>query len=112
MQVDWHQKWMAFQHKGSMVTLQGLAPDEYALTVPSIYLELPTTEASKLPDEIKQVLDKYAKVFAPPKGLPPRRQFDHTIPLIPGASPVAKRPYRIPPHLKDELEKQIAEMLE
>lgn len=42
MQIDWQQKWMAFQHKGSMITLQGVVPDEFALTVLSICLELPT----------------------------------------------------------------------
>jgi hypothetical protein len=36
---------------------------------------------------------------------------DHSIPLIPGAQPVNKKPYRYTPQLKTEIEKQIAEML-
>lgn len=112
MQVDWQQKWMAFQYQGKRVTLQGTAPEEFALTVLSICIDLPEEESQHLPEEIKQVLEKYSEVFAAPKQLPPRRHCDHRIPLIPGACPVAKRPYRIPPHLKDELEKQIAEMLQ
>lgn len=36
---------------------------------------------------------------------------DHDIPLIPGATPVSIRPYRYPPALKDEIERQVQEML-
>ena len=61
---------------------------------------------------VQALLDKYAVVFSPPTGLPPRRQFDHSIPLIPGAQLVSIRPYRIPPHLKVEMEKQVQAMLQ
>ena len=43
--------------------------------------------------------------------MPPRRKYDHTIPLVPEPQPVYNRPYRIPPVLKDEMEKQVKEML-
>lgn len=43
--------------------------------------------------------------------LPPKRACDHSIPLVPGAKPVHIRPYRYPPALKDEIEKQVANML-
>ena len=43
--------------------------------------------------------------------MPPRRKYDHTIPLLPGAQPFSIRPYRLAPVLKDELEKQVQEML-
>lgn len=50
-------------------------------------------------------------MFDEPSGLPPAREFDHAIPLIPGAQPVNLRPYRYNPAQKDEIEKQVAEML-
>ena len=50
-------------------------------------------------------------MFAPPAGYPPARPFDHAIPLIPGASPVQVRPYRYPPSVKDEIERQVTKML-
>lgn len=50
-------------------------------------------------------------MFAEPKGLPPIRDKEHTIKLVEGASPVNVRPYRYPHHHKDEIEKQIKEML-
>ena len=51
-------------------------------------------------------------VFAPPTGLPPSRDCDHAIPLVPGATPFQVRPYRYPPAIKDEIENQIAVMLQ
>lgn len=50
-------------------------------------------------------------MLEPPTGLPPRRSYDHTTPLVAGATPVSMRPYRIAPALKIELELQIQEML-
>lgn len=47
-----------------------------------------------------------------PSSLPPERACDHKIPLIPGARPFSLRPYRLAPELKDEVEKQIQEMLD
>jgi hypothetical protein len=70
-----------------------------------------SAETTKLPPEIAIVLDEFALVFEAPSQLPPQRSFDHVIPLVPGAKPVHIRPYRYPPSLKDEIEKQVAEML-
>jgi hypothetical protein len=42
---------------------------------------------------------------------PPRRPFNHSIPLIPRSRPVNIRPYRYAPALKDEIERQVKEML-
>jgi hypothetical protein len=57
------------------------------------------------------VLDDFALVFQPPTNLPPERDCDHVIPLVPGAKPIHIIPYKYPPSLKDEIEKQVAEML-
>ncbi|WVZ94190.1 hypothetical protein U9M48_040114 [Paspalum notatum var. saurae] len=50
-------------------------------------------------------------VFAVPTTLPPVRRHDHRIHLLPGAAPVAVRPYRYPQLLKDEIERQREDML-
>ncbi|GKA27835.1 putative reverse transcriptase domain-containing protein [Tanacetum coccineum] len=44
------------------------------------------------------------------KGLPPQRQFEFRIGLIPGATPVAKSPYRLAPSDMQELSKQLKEL--
>ena len=44
---------------------------------------------------VKEVLAQHQHVFGPITGLPPSRDIDHAIQLIPGASPVNVRPYQI-----------------
>jgi hypothetical protein len=65
-----------------------------------------------IPPEVQQLLDKFVDVFLTPSGLPPRRRYDHSIPLIHGARPVSMSPYRIAPDLKTELERQVQELLD
>lgn len=48
-----------------------------------------------------------------PPGLPPSRgELDHAIPLVPGAQPVNKSPYRMSPLELDELKRQLQELLD
>ena len=61
--------------------------------------------------EIHNLLDTYRDVFSDPKTLPPSRTYDHTIPLIPGVVPVNSKPYMYSPQHKDEIERQVQEML-
>jgi hypothetical protein len=51
-------------------------------------------------------------MFDKPQGLPPQRKVDHAIPLLLGAQPFSIRPYRYTPQQKDEIEKQVQEMLD
>lgn len=51
-------------------------------------------------------------MFAKPTGLPPKRHINHAIPLIPGAQPFRLRPYKYTPAQKDEIEKQVSELLQ
>jgi RNase H-like domain found in reverse transcriptase/Reverse transcriptase (RNA-dependent DNA polymerase)/Integrase zinc binding domain/Integrase core domain len=50
-------------------------------------------------------------VFEMPQHLPPIREIDHTIPLVPQAKPVNLRPYRYSHFQKKELENIIEELL-
>lgn len=111
MQVDWSQKWLSFMYKGELVLLQGLLPHDTTFAVVSLSALIPA-DTDPIPVEVKSVLDQFEVVFSILEGLPPRRYCDHQIPLIPGARPVTVRPYRVAPHLKTELEKQVAELLE
>ena len=50
-------------------------------------------------EEVQNILREYADVFPKdlPAGLPPQRDVDHKIELIPGAEPPHKAPYRMSP---------------
>jgi hypothetical protein len=63
------------------------------------------TQSASLPAGIHQVLTEFSSVFAEPDGLPPSRQFDHSIPLVTGAKPVNLRLYHYSPAQKDKIEK-------
>jgi hypothetical protein len=61
---------------------------------------------------LTELLGDFDDVFGEPRGLPPPRSRDHSITLLPGAPPVAVRPYRYPNLHKNELERQCTVMLE
>lgn len=58
------------------------------------------------------MLQEFADVFAEPKGLPPKRDCDHAIPLKVGAEPPSLRPYRVPHQQKNAMEEIIKELLD
>lgn len=61
--------------------------------------------------EVQRLLQQYADVFQQPKELPPERFYDHQIPLLLGAALVNSKPYRYSPQHKDEIERQVQELL-
>jgi hypothetical protein len=71
----------------------------------------PLSVATMIHPDIQLNLNDFVAVFADPMGLPPSRHCDHTIPLIQGAQSFNIRSYRYPPVLKDEIEKQVSDML-
>jgi hypothetical protein len=75
MVSHWEQGWLAIQHEGRQVVLQG--DQQQFITHALVGLQL-LQEADQLkqvlPSEIQVLLDKFALVFAAPSGLPPRRR--------------------------------------
>ncbi|XP_042016185.1 uncharacterized protein LOC121764193 [Salvia splendens] len=65
-----------------------------------------------LPPGILEVLTHFQLVFSLPVGMPPKRPFDHRVHLLPGTKPVNVRPYRYPYFQKNEIERQVRDMLE
>jgi hypothetical protein len=61
---------------------------------------------------MESLLLDFSDIFEEPRGLPPQRHHDHRIHLLPGTTPVAVHPYWYPQLLKDEVERQCADMLE
>ena len=111
----WDHKTMSFEHKGLSITLQGVKPmdmslqelpvdrlqkwlvgnDVWALAAVDVLPSDPSPE--HIPEPVQNLLAEYQDVFAKPKGLPPKRPYDHAIPILPQAIPVNSRPYRYSP---------------
>ncbi|XP_071939900.1 uncharacterized protein [Coffea arabica] len=68
--------------------------------------------AEPIPQEVGKLLQEYDDVFQKPNSLPPSRSVDHEIPLKSEAQPFKLKPYRYPHCHKEELEKQVTEMLQ
>lgn len=61
--------------------------------------------------DIKQILIEFSGVLQEPEGLPPEKAFDHSIPLKPETQPINVHPYRYAHFQKEEIERQVREML-
>ncbi|XP_044474694.1 uncharacterized protein LOC123202715 [Mangifera indica] len=123
---DWQSLTMWFNWNGQQVSLQGdpsLTIRETSLrgfckTLKSsnlvYWIELTHTvmeDSSPEQPEITAVLQHFQHLFEEPSGLPPRQTRDHAIRLVEGAIPPNIRPYRYPHHQKNEVERQIQDML-
>lgn len=141
-QIDWQANTLQFQHKGETVFLKSKATPEpqpacsllltaqqfkrslrkgaalfMAVVSPAASSDDPSTYVSlqgkQLALQITEV--EFPDVFPDrlPPGLPPSRgDLDHAIPLVPGARPVNKSPYRMSPLELDELKRQLQELLD
>jgi hypothetical protein len=64
-----------------------------------------------IPEDVQSLVAEHQQLFQPPASLPPSRAYDDKIPLIPGVKPINVKPYRYSPTQKDEIERQVKEML-
>jgi hypothetical protein len=71
--------------------------------------ETPKDKVPNLGDYL--VLEKFEDVFKEVPGLPPKRDIDFSINLMPGAAPVSKTPYRMSTPEMKELQMQLEEIL-
>jgi hypothetical protein len=140
MWVHWRKKIMRFTHRNKRITLRGVVTRntkckrvsfpklkgllkhggvEQLVMIQSVNQDsiasLSEAAASKEPTHrppgVDAVLLEFSHLFQEPQGLPPERPQDHTIPLVPGAQPFKVRPYRYSPQQKDEIERQVYDML-
>ncbi|MCH79689.1 Ty3/gypsy retrotransposon protein [Trifolium medium] len=130
--INWKQQTMSFWCDNKWVTLKGtegcgkqLVALQSIINKPKPNTEDPLWEVSKAEldknkavplshqqrEDLDKLLSKYEEVFHPPSGLPPKRKKEHVINLVDGQSAVNVRPYRYPHHHKNEIEKQVKEML-
>lgn len=131
MTCQWKEKWVRYMYEGQLITLQGVPPvpvlevqeisleqvidcyrdNEVWATALVTPLNVDKSHPSECSDVVLALLVEFSDVFADPETLPPSRAYDHAIHLMPGVSPVNSRPYMYSPLQKDEIERQVHEML-
>jgi len=138
--VDFSISYISFTHNHTTITLQGeprqnptpasyhqLYHDVHTGSIASLHLltfqslDSPTTSQNSTTQtdthnpsgsaEISALLAQYPTVFKLPQGLPPPRQHDHHIPLLPNTPPINVKPYRYPHSQKDAMTTLIHDML-
>ena len=102
---------MQFFHKNQLVELKGESASELGLLthhqlrhlsrtrgsasyfhVQVLLEESASSQPQSIPPAIQQLLETFSTLFQHPPGLPPARQTDHHIHLLPNAAPVNVRP--------------------
>jgi hypothetical protein len=76
-----------------------------------VLLEQVVPREKEVKGQLTALLIDFYDLFSQPTALPPKRVFSHYIPLLPGSVLVNARPYRYSPLHKDEIERQVAELL-
>jgi hypothetical protein len=106
-QIDCAQKSVALNHwLGGRIIFQGHRNLESTLN-----LQLNSLKGQSIEDI--PVVREFTDVFPEElPGMPPDREIEFTIDLLPGTSPVAQRPYKMGPAELVELKKQLDELLE
>jgi hypothetical protein len=130
MWIHWKKKTMRFNHNSKRILLHGVkdctssCPPLNARKLKGMLkkgsvqhlVQLSPVSAMDaqpdLPAAVRILVQANADLFHKPTGLPPQRCADHQIPLVHGAQAVNSRPYRYTPAQKDEIEKQVKEMLQ
>jgi hypothetical protein len=82
-----------------------LAPVTDTTTQQEIYM------SKGIPPQVQEVIHDFEHLFQAPDALPPR-VFDHAIALLPDTIPINYKPYRYSPHQKDDIEKQVTNMIQ
>ncbi|XP_065847563.1 uncharacterized protein [Euphorbia lathyris] len=125
---NWDQRWMKFVYEGEAIELQGTRGTQSELTALQVWLggeslamtvvgsagstiDTDSSLSSVQMNDLQHLLFQNREVFEPLTGLPPRRKHDHAITLFPGQGAVSVRPCRYPHIQKEEIERQVAELL-
>jgi hypothetical protein len=128
MNCHWANRTVTFKDKGKDISIQGVQSPLLELkeikheqlgkwaagTDISAFVivePVPDIQDEAVPSELQVVLEQYKDVFADPRTLPPERLLDHSIPLLSNVVPVNCKPYRYSPLHKNEIEKQVKQLL-
>ncbi|PNX92424.1 retrotransposon-related protein [Trifolium pratense] len=120
----WDKKWITLKGQGgcrsTAVALQSILSRPKPKVAQEVFWETNNVKTKEggnsslsktQQEELGKLLQKHEQAFQSPIGLPPKRSKDHAINLVEGHSAINVRPYRYPHHHKNEIERQIKEML-
>lgn len=121
--ANWETHELSFDHHGKWVTLTGeldLHGTKMSFQSSTSTSATPNQLAAlnssckelQIPAPLVSVLAKFASVFDTLTALPPVREREHAIKLLPLAGPISVRPYRYPLAHKAAMEKLVQEMLD
>ena len=84
------------------------------MTYLAAMIEVKQTKFVEVLDAVAGLLEEFIDVMPPKlhKTLPPRRDVDYKIELVPGLKPHSKAPYRMPPMELAKMRKQLTELLD
>jgi hypothetical protein len=117
--MNWNTHSMSFWYNKKWVTFHGLSGDVETLNNVlrptrrrgvGVFQQM-VTHGQEQQKELAELLNAFDKVFMEPTGLPPKRQKEHIINLKAGCEAVNVRLCRYPHHHKNEIEKQVKELL-
>lgn len=126
--MDWKALSMQFMYEGKMVKVLGQGSKQEEHSYLNTFLgdkqgrvgmdwwwsQHHQLEGNKVtvPKELLATLEQYPAVFKDHIQLPPKRSQVHHIKLLPNHGAVNVRPYRYLHHQKEEIERQVAELLQ
>jgi hypothetical protein len=114
VKIDWLNKWMVINVNGDQLHLYGIHHPLPVYSLVKLHVTSDQQSAPKkiqLPPQVRQLLVAFNDLFDEPQSLLPSRSCVHIIPLKPGAQPINIRPFKFSPTMKNEMEKQVQDML-
>jgi hypothetical protein len=112
--MDWMSKYHGHidcARKAISITNSEGIPVEHIATMPSHKAYYKKAISGPTLDQVPVVCE-YPDIFPEElPGMPPDRDIEFIIELVPGTAPTAQRPYRMNPQELEELKKQLADML-
>jgi hypothetical protein len=126
--MDFKDLTMQFQQEGQQYKFQGitlgspkiisshhmenLLKKGHSRIIPQLH-SIHVVETPSVHPNLQSILSHHQVIFTTPKAIaPPRGIQDHSIPLIHGNIPPNVRPYRHPLYQKNEIDKNVHELLE
>lgn len=130
IEIHWQKKWLTFITQGlTKVVLQGQVFDASSLEqitvqqhyhleqLEELWCTVELQKSAKMSSQqallegVQQLIQEFASFFYKPIGLPHARPHCHAISLIPGVFPFRLRPYHYNLAQKDEIGRQITDLL-